>query len=340
MKKSRRQFIKASAAIGMLGASEASARTAKRRRPFPSSLPEIGLVHTTDFNSKQKKEFLQALTDSNLTEDTDFTFTPKPANDAYGYGATFLEDTVGQFIKNNVALIVAAGGLRSGLAAANTLKGQSNKTIPFIFLVGAQDSGLDYNNSGGIDLNTPGQNEDRFKKLQEKDSAVTAANVGLIVNDNAAIPDTEINLWTSTQNNHQADLVVHIFSSKGNDYSQLVSEFKSKKDILAKAKGIVVSSDPFFRQFRSAFDSALRDPNGGNFTGWVCYPFNELPNTTINNVYADSSPPLSSTGTNGQPSAYYKLGLKAAYVLKNKSDTTPIPNAKITQWNGSTWIDT
>jgi hypothetical protein len=109
--------------------------------------------------------------------------------------------------------------------------------------------------------------------------------------------------------------------------------------------GIVVSSDPFFRSVGPEFDARLRDASGGNFSGWVCYPYQEYldqdPPANAQSLKSDYAPALATDDPTDQKSAYYQLGRKAATVLAaldTKPPPTTTPNVGITTWNGSNWV--
>jgi hypothetical protein len=347
MGRNRRDFIKATAAISVLGVSEAVGEPAQQRRTGrPRTNPKIGIVHSTVHHPNMHNAFMQALVDkgwgSKVTVQP-FHQLGDPDSNPYGDNRPDLKNLAKAFISNGVMvdLVVAAGGLICGKAAKEAFAeiGQSAKDVPFIFIVGTQSTDLDSpNKSGGVDLNTPAQNDYRVTLLHGKDGQVTPQNVSLIVNANAAMADAEVQTWVT--GGHSANLVVRVFPNQGpNRWDQLQTELRQVATLNPQPQAIVVSSDPFFRLHRTNFDTALRNTNGGNFSGWVCYPFDELPKGGNKNIPTDTSPRLATSDRTNKEAAYYKLGLKAVQVLVGRANNIKVPPIGVTQWNGSTWIE-
>jgi hypothetical protein len=244
---------------------------------------------------------------------------------------------------NSPALIVAAGGL---VAAAGTARALYQTRVPFVFLVGQMPKASEYpDNSdeelfrtsfetadsvtlGGVDLNIAAQNERRVAKLKnESQGKVTDANVCLVVNANASITAKEMQTWKD--NGHT--MILPLFAETGkkkHNYRSLGDQIK--KGLMGLSpQGIVVSSDAYFRYYRSKFDIALRE----SFREWVCYPFAEfLPKSKNAKSFVEGPQLASSSGV--ADTAYFKLGEKAAEALSNGVGGSPFRKVDVYQYPG------
>jgi hypothetical protein len=200
------------------------------------------------------------------------------------------------------------------------------------------------NKAGGVDQAIPDQNENNFQQLKNaSNNVVTADKVALIINSNNAMSGPESALWIS--HNHPLSLV---YRATGENEQHLSAIFAQIKSANPQPAGLVVSADPYFRSVGPDFDSELRSVSGGNFSGWVCYPYKQYldqdPPASNQSKVSDSTPALADEDPTNKPiekSGYYQLGVKAAKVLNclvQYSDCKP--NVGVATWNGSAWVDT
>ena len=351
MKDSRRHFVKTSIAFGTLTVTKSVALGG------PAVKKKIGYLVSTKDKDKHDNAFQQALSANNWDSSKQQN-DPKFANDDYDVtNNPTLKNLAGQHIANNVDLIVAAGGLPTANAVASAVTAsvaKGDKTPPFIFLIGRypkSNAGVDakaadlYNCSktykvGGVDQAMVAQNQANFVKLNKQSKGVvTIGTVGLIVNNNNPITPAETDDWahvndpatTGTTN----PTFIYPIKDPNNQSQGIANLLTLIRDAKSKPNGIVVSSDPYLREVGNVdFDKQLRDTStaGGNFQGWVCYPFKEYVLVSAQSMYSDTTPILGdSTNTN---SAYYVLGLTAVAILNQiQSNTSPL-NAGLTTWDG------
>jgi hypothetical protein len=206
MDKSRRDFIALSAAAGagILTVTKAAAQTATKK---------IGFVVSTRDMPGHAASFLQALDDAGWeTGSKKATVFWASADGKYGGTHDELQKHAQKHIGRGVDMIVAAGGLMTAIAVAKACDARAPANFPFVYLIGRSPtsaSGDDaaaaafYNSQhkvGGVDQNIPAQNEKSFAQLQSaSQGAVTASNVGLIVNDNNAISKPEVSEWNKNK---------------------------------------------------------------------------------------------------------------------------------------------
>jgi hypothetical protein len=354
MKKSRRTFIKASAALGALSVMKASGVFAAA-----PVLKTIGFVVSTPIQPSHLAAFEQALDANGWQTATQRALVdPDSAGGTYGPARNELKKIAQGHIDQRVDLIVAAGGLPAAVAVAAAVKSNLGTAPPFIFLIGrypasGEADGADLYDCpmskkvGGVDQNVPAQNPSNFTLLNSKSGGVvTIGTVGLIVNKNNPITEPEVAVWKA-QRGINEDLIFYLKgeNNDNNSMRRLLGDISNQT-----LNGIVVSSDAFLRSKGRDFDARLRTSaggGGGGFRGWACYPYNEYlfqtpgePGTP-GGIYSMSTPALAVDDLQEQNTAYYKLGLKAAQVLSNTLTSTQA----LTTWtkNSSTsaysWID-
>jgi hypothetical protein len=350
MKASRRNFIHTSAAFGVLSVTKAGAQPATRARPLTASAKKIGFVVSTRDQPNHLLSFLQALSDKGWgpTAAKKASLFWASADGQYGSAHDALQKHAKKHIRQHkVDMIVAAGGLMTAIAVAKSLNAIGPANLPFVYLIGRSPTAADSNaadffqsrfKSGGVDQNIPALNEQSFQQLKNKSgNVVTVDNVGLIVNDNNAMSNPEVALWTA--NGHKPSFVYQVQGENDKQVSMLFQKIKSASP---QPAGIVVSSDPYLRSVGPDFDTSLRDANGGNFSGWVCYPYQEYldqdPPANNQSIKSDFTPPLATDDPTDQKSAYYQLGLKAGAVLDALvANPGTKPDVGILTWNGSSW---
>jgi hypothetical protein len=183
---------------------------------------------------------------------------------------------------------------------------------------------------GGVDQNIPAQNGANFQALYTQ-GGVAIDKVGLIVNDNNPITLPEVSGWTSltvSGTSTDPDFIYHLTGENDQGIQPLLDDIRNSP----QPDGIVVSSDPYLREVGNAgFDAQLRRAGtGGNFAGWVCYPFKEYVLSGANSIYSASTPVLATDVPTDTTTAYYQLGLKADDALHQRPPM-------LTQWTGSAW---
>jgi len=167
----------------------------------------------------------------------------------------------------DVKLIVAVGGLVSAFAATK------HSTKPFLVIIGQVPATDDFalpdptamppTYCGGINLNSPAANRERNKRVVARllagspqanpivpaDSSAQAKDVCLIFNENARMTKAERNIWKS----YGWPAVAGGSDVEGDndeeDFERALKKAKRRK----KAKGIVVSADPFFQHKQQEF---------------------------------------------------------------------------------------
>jgi hypothetical protein len=360
MKKSRRDFIRTSAALGVLSiTTDASADCPNPAQGTSCSVPSgasktIGFVVSTRDQPDHLLVFLRALSDSGWGQagsgaSNTVTLLWASADGRYGSSHNELQNYTKKLVRiHNVDMIVAAGGLTAAVAVAKALNSVTTANFPFIYLIGrsplAGESDAaalfsSQNKAGGVDQAIPSQNENNFQMLKHaSNDAVTADKVGLIINNNNAMSGPERQLWLS--NGHNSNFV---YSASVENEQQLASIFSQIKSANPQPVGLVVSSDPYFRSVGPDFDMTLRDVNGGDFTGWVSYPYIEYldqdPAPSQHSKLSTSTPYLANDPKVYKNAAYYQLGLKAALVLNCLVQYPGCkPNVGIVTWNGSAWV--
>jgi hypothetical protein len=355
MKASRRDFIKASTAIGMAGITQTAAAAAAKA----AAKAKIGFVVSTSDQPDHIRCFLRGLQDNQEwgTATKPIKFYWASANGKYGGGRKELyRHAMKHMVNHQVNMIVAAGGLASAIAVAQAVDkyahDHGDQGIPFSYLIGrtplaneAEGKALYQSafKTGGVDQAIPAQNENNIMQLKEAfGAAVTPDTVGLIVNNNNPMTPREALAW---QAQHQFLFQASRNTENDKQIAEVCSDVARALASDPKPNAIVVSSDPYFRSFGPEFESQLRDPSGGNFAGYVCYPYQEYQDPpTDNSIVSKYTPKLSADvftddDTTIVKTAYYQLGFNTANVLQALSDnpgTFPTVPPKV--WNGTTWV--
>lgn len=350
MKESRRDFIKTSTAAWVLTVTKATAQPAS---PATATVKKkIGFLVSTQERMKHDNAFSQALSDNNWPVNSR-EFKPLSANDDYGPGDNTLKALANVHVAKHVDLIVAAGGLPTAVAVASVVDNNASAP-PFIFLIGRypiSNSGVDagaadlYNcprskKVGGVDQATVAQDQANFQQLKaQPGSGVTIDTVGLIVNDNNPInvPETDAWLHMTDRANLSASTnsayIYHLTGQNDQAIPGLLQQIRTKP----QPNGIVVSADPYLREVGEVdLDAQLRDPNGGNFQGWVCYPYSDYVLAPgAHSIHSTSTPALATNTPAAPTTAYYRLGLQAVTILNQLANSQPL-DAGLTTWNAST----
>jgi len=351
MKQSRRNFATTSIAFGIATVTKVGAQTTWK----------IGFLVSTKKKDEHDNAFKQVFTDNHFN----INFMPLRADDDYDTSETTLKKLANQHIAGKVDLIVAAGGLPTADAVAYAVQAEINKPgtpPPFVFLIGRYpqkdpktgkpDSAPDLFNcvetytvngavkmakAGGVDMAMVTQNQSNFGQLNKSPMNVPFDAIGLIVNNNNWITQPEVTDWTTkvkdNAGNHPSNIYpIMSANTAGNAISNMLSKIKAGLSTVNQPTGIVVSSDAFLREAGDSlkFDDQLRDSNGGNFKGYVCYPYQDY--VVSGKSFVSTTTPLLANTNNlkDQNAAYYQLGLAALTVLNKNS------SAKLTTWDNTT----
>jgi hypothetical protein len=330
----RPRNIKLVAAKAGRGASKASHKSHKGRRPKASAARTIGVVHTTSFTSYMQASFEAGL-QTKYSGTTNISYPGAPTG-GYGPNVNGLQTQAGNFITQNVDLILAAGGLSAGVGAVAAYSAhRSASNIPFVFIAG-ETSGLTSNNNvGGVNLNSIAQNSNGVSALNTKtNGAANVNNIVLIVNSNASMSGDEINSWTG------AKIIKLNQNNVANSWSAFLQQVQQQAGVLANAQGVLVSSDPYFYEYRSSLKEAIRDQNGGNFQGYICWPF-AIPTNDSNSILCPTEAVLASA-TPQTNDAYYQAGIKAGEALTNAAAANPLQSVGVVTWQydqtSMTWV--
>jgi hypothetical protein len=318
MTQNRRDFIKSSAAVTLLTVSNASAAPAARK---------IGVFHTTQISDQEWECFEAGLGST--------TWQLKKEGEAKGqYGGSHKHSVLENYIKKeNVDVIVAAGGVTSLVAASDAL---SAIGIPFVYMSGRAANPPSSAANGkycGVILNTS-QYDGALTKM-----GFNKSDVLLIQNYNSDLTRGELIAWGYNNPSFRFfESSEPIDNPDPNDNTAVQKGFNQEWERFARIyqqpKGVIVNADPYFRftaqLFKAALQQALPDIP-------VCYPFSDYGSFTSPDFLLPGAPTLSSSTTNDTNNAYYVLGARVADVLNNSSSGAPIPAHKIDSmiWDGS-----
>jgi len=235
-----------------------------------------------------------------------------------------LKNKVAAAVATNPDLIVAAGGLVTAEAVTAFLGAAS--TPKFIYLAGDIPPGNNPACAGGVDINNPGELQERKKKLTTAYPQIDSANIYMVYNFNNPMKGEG---WTG--------FLAPFFASGGNPVDPTLAlndtEFPNLSAQTPKPSGLIISGDPYFRYWRSAFTLAL----GTILPIPVCYPYQDYltaitPNgPNINNSIAFDGPRLNNHANPADnETAYYMLGLQAARFASGTM------NVGVEKWDPST----
>jgi hypothetical protein len=253
------------------------------------------------------------------------------------YGVLTLQTLVQYAAGIKPDLIVTAGGLPAAMAAANTLDPQTDPQ--FVYLSGILLSTTNTCNSGGVNQNVPMQNVARKAVLSGH--VADPARIWLIVNSNNTIfSNAEIAKWgkANVQEFFQGSPTNPASNTNDNNIATnyFVQEFATLAGMTPTPLGLVISPDPYFRHWRTAFTIALND----RLAVPVCYPYQEFSDaapTGHAGFHFDKPRLASATAAQIPETAYYQLGLKAGQFLAAKASGHPKQYVGVTTWNGTKW---
>lgn len=291
MTANRRDIIKASASIGVLAVSEASALAAAPKVLMVSSIPLTGEM-TTSF--------------TNGAASVGVGVVLRPQGDLrYAGGDT---TNIENFIKGNHGshnLIVTTGGSITHVAAK---KSHAHHNKNWIALLGDEPdpSDLPDNFLGGVVLGSYISHIERALTLQDK--SIPRANIYLYTNKSSAMHAAEVKFWKDNIGN------TVIEASKNNDPSTYATDFPA---FPAAVRGLVISADPFFASTRTDLIRAANTWLFMDSSRRVCYPLQVYENLTA----PSTDRPRSGQSTLYGPAtldAYSKLGQLAGIALNQK----------------------
>jgi hypothetical protein len=270
----------------------------KRRRAYAvqnvwvvSSIPYVGTNFETQF-----KKGLGNIAGTYKTTDN------------LGYVPATLQAAVKSAGKDNATLVVAVGGLITAQAALNV------GTVPFLALTGGI---VNFKNApsgsflGGVCLDSYKHDSDRIIYLMKKNN-ITADQICLLYNSNAAMANTEQQQFTYSQN---AD----IDPTNVNNASAIYTAAFDSIGLITDASGsppgiqaIIVSADPFFTLTKEQLKSTA-----GNYPYYMMYALKEYktgtaPKHSHATIYAPND---------DLPTVYNKLGAKARAIVNGGSST-------------------
>jgi hypothetical protein len=333
MTQNRRNFIKSSAAVTFLTVSKASAQAVTRT---------IGIFHSTQLDDEALNCFKAGLGLPNIFANI------RNFGEAKGrYGGSHGHDELRGYLHGHpVDLIVAAGGVASQMSASEEL---ASVPIPFVYLSGrapTQPSSTDNGKYCGVILNTSGQYSNALTNPNPPSFAnlgIAASDVWLIQNYNSDMTPGELADWgynkysfrffessspIDNPNPNNPPAVQTAFANEWARFARLYSGMKPK--------GVIVSSDPYFRLTAHLFKAAMKNALGNSIP--ISYPFKDF-NPSSPDFLLPNGAILSSTTTTDPNTAYYKLGKQAAAALDGLSPGNPIPTNSIPslKWDGSNW---
>jgi hypothetical protein len=301
---------------------------------------QIALVTSIEFGGRPRSCFEAGLHDSGVHGAT--IGNPYEAQGSYG----LLKQLVQNAASSHPDLIVTAGGSVAANAAASMLN-QANGDPQFVYLSGVLLTTSNPCNSGGVNQNIPIENQARKDKITTHAAPFNVdLNRGwLVVNNNNPISSTETATWGNT--NYQS-----FFPStpnpptNSNDTTSSNNFIHEFSVLVAKPQpplGLVISPDPYFRYWRTAFVTALDD----QLPVPVCYSYEDFvtaaggTGNAANSVSLDLPFLYRQAGHTPQEiaaTAYYQLGYKAGQFLIAKASGHPTQFVGVTTWNGTTWM--
>jgi hypothetical protein len=296
-------------------------------------MTNIAIVTSTSFGGSNKECFKAGLASALSSQHQPTILDPFESDGSY----SDLRQLVRKAVNNNPRpdLIVAAGGLEMAQAAAWELQEQDPK---FIFMSNDALEGRAVALAGGANINAPGEDAARKAILKSKYPNVQDASTYLVVNNNSP-------MWPNDAKNWPPARVARFFDGipnprKNEQTTDADNHFIAEFDQLAQRTpaptGLVISADPYFRYWRTAFAIALAE----KIPVPVCYPFQEFVDVSARtankaNSIALDKPPLNNSSDPGdQTTAYFQLGRQVGKFVAGTADVG------VVTWNGSEWSQT
>ena len=334
---SRRDFIKATAAVGLVGASEASAQPAQsvqlaeagnagRASATPKPQIKIGFLHSMTLESGLEEAFLEGLRSTGAYEgDPKVVIDPatttrvriKKRIHSGNYGPSDDADDLGKLGKavhgKNISLVIATGGVVAARAVWSATDPNTNPAK--IFAIAGRADGAP---AGAItwNLDSVTNDQDRLNKFISYFSPqLKPENVWLLYNSNSAMGSHESDVWPGG-GSENANNGAH------NEDMDLAKAFNNIAANHA-AKAVMVSADPFFFSHRGLVITEAKQHKLK-----MCYPNTEFWKSANGDGSSISVGPTLA-------SVYRDVGVKAAAYLANSSTTiTPDPSVLQNRING------
>jgi hypothetical protein len=280
MTKSRRNFLAASAAMGVLGATDAFAQDAT---------PWIGWLHSTAIEPDLEQAFLEGLRNKGWEGDPT---QPLPAsrkrviirrvngNGKYKYNSVDDLKRGAADLRNhtspNLKMLITAGGIVSGLAVADI------RDLPLLVLMGRFNQVVaDNGRVGGILFDRPygsTQNDALIAKLNYLTNpntyAIRPEKICLIYNGNSSMGSAESSEWLTSVNRVGKSLDAKQSTSGPLENNRIVWRRVFDDAVAALGPGrkaIILSSDPFFTSKRQRIIRLAQQYDGLV----MCYPLQE-----------------------------------------------------------------
>jgi hypothetical protein len=296
------------------------------------TMKTIAIVTSSSYGGSNKACFQAGLVSSLDKKPQPIVLAPFEANG--NYNTADLRALVKSAVNNNPRpdLIVAAGGPEITQAVALELREQDPK---FIFLSTVPLEGASVALVGGVTMNTPGQDDFRRALLRDSYKSVQDESMYLVVNNNSPA-------WRSEAKNWPDDRIAKFFEGIDNPPTNkqtkdadnnFIGEFSKLAQRRPAPTGLVITADPYFRHFRTAFTIALAE----KLPIPVCYPFQEFVDVSADTRNEDNSiavnkPPLNnSSDISDQTTAYFQLGKQVGRFIGGVS------KVGVVTWNGSQW---
>ncbi len=343
---SRRNFMKATAAMSVLGSADAHA--------YSNSDHWISFLHSTHLHDKGQASFLGRLRANNYEGDPQ---RAKPATGKTGVNIHYFnagsryQSSSNQNLQNALSsminelpagepqVLVVTGGMVSALAIPANLKksGSTTDAVPILVLMGRSatlSSGntiggyyIDKLDDSGINLNLQQKAQYLFDNYQ-----IPYKNQWLIYNGNSNMGDKESTEWPTILNSLSSGAVNGAkgtnckdasFTNTDNNQIDVKQAIHEAVNATNPAQAIVISGDPHFLTIRGRIvhqGSKIKTADGKSLI--MCYPFQEYDDEAKRSgldysTYMIWGPKLED--------AYGKLGDAAATILKGGSFTSVTP---------------
>jgi ABC-type uncharacterized transport system substrate-binding protein len=211
----------------------------------PSATPVVGFLTTASASARsgdQITAFHAGLREVGFTEGQNVTIAYRWANNDYSR----LPALVMELIRLPVAVIVAAGGHVSALAAH-----KATKEIPIVFttVTDPVKDGLvaSFNRPGGNATGTAGLTSELDPKRLEllRDLKPTASSIGVLVNPNRPGLDRQLQSLQAAADRLKLKLAIQ----KPATERELDTAFETLNS--QRVEGLIVTADPFFNNLRA-----------------------------------------------------------------------------------------
>jgi hypothetical protein len=303
MARNRRDFLKASAAIGVLGVSEASAKPVRRRRRGTSS-KYIGVISSIAIDPGLLGAFTQQLPNGT-------TVTPYPS---LTYNKNKLTRQIKKLDNDPACVLIVTIGGSVTYEAANAYLTDSNQK-QFISLVGSVPESANQSSQlyGGVALNSAETNSYRIKWLKNN-AGFPPNQITLLRNLNSEMRAREAALWAGNE----------CIVNGGNDTNGDNSNATYAADFAKiSTPAVIISADPYFQDSKAQLIQAANA-----WGGYVCYPLQDYNNgtpTPTKGVLIGPSLLVAYQMLGGQANAFLQSAASPGVVpVQNPNQVTPV----------------